>query len=147
MRHPAGYSPLSDLPESTPRRVVGGAEAGREDEYALSATGPAPASEHEALLWTQFVLVWQCIGRLLRGGVAARVHFVDAKWAPESAIGGADDTGTSMLLGFRAILDRALRHPDPAQRAVAEALYRSAASCFAAVDGVHERARGAQDAG
>lgn len=143
MRHRAGYSPLS---ESTPRRAMGGTDAGREDEFALSANGSAPASEHEALLWTQFVLVWQCIGRLLRGGVAARVHFVDAKWAPESAIGGADDAGTSMLLGFRAILDRALRHPDPAQRVVAEALYRSAASCFAAINGVHERAKGAQDA-
>jgi hypothetical protein len=83
--------------------------------------------DRTALLWTQLVLVWQCIGRLLRGGVDARVHFVDAKWAEVrsglAVRGRADTEETSMLLGFRRILSEALAHPDPAQRAFARALY------------------------
>ena len=53
--------------------------------------------ERTALLWTQFVLIWQCIGRLLRGGVSARVHFIHARWAEKSAEGQQDTEKTSML--------------------------------------------------
>jgi hypothetical protein len=94
-------------------------------------------NERTALLWTQFVLVWQCIGRLLRGGVSARVHFIDARWAEMSAEGQRDTEKTSMLVGFRRILQEALAAPNPAHRAIAEVLYKDAAAAFNHVEGVH----------
>lgn len=93
--------------------------------------------DRTALLWTQFVLVWQCIGRLLRGGVSARVHFIDSRWAEKSAEGQQDTEKTSMLVGFRRIMQQALADPDPAHQSIAEVLYRDAASAFAQVEGVH----------
>lgn len=89
------------------------------------------------LLWTQFVLVWQCIGRLLRGGASARVHFVDARWAENSPTGQKDTEKTSMLLGFRRILQQAISDPDPARRAIATTLYGEAARAFSKIQGVY----------
>ncbi len=89
------------------------------------------------LLWTQFVLVWQCIGRLLRGGASARVHFVDARWAENSPTGQKDTEQTSMLLGFRRILHQAVSDPDPARRAIATTLYAEAARAFSKIQGVY----------
>jgi hypothetical protein len=89
------------------------------------------------LLWTQFVLVWQCIGRLLRGEASARVHFVDARWAENSPMGQRDTEQTSMLLGFRRILQQAIADPDPARRAIATTLYGEAAQAFSYIQGVY----------
>jgi hypothetical protein len=49
--------------------------------------------------WDMLVLMWQVIGRLLRGGVPARVVFVDAAFAPNTAAGSAmpDTPKTSLL--------------------------------------------------
>lgn len=93
--------------------------------------------ERSPLLWTQFVLVWQTIGRLLRGGASARVHFVDSRWAENSLVGTNDTEQTSMLVGFRNILRAAVTHPDPAERAIAQTLYSEAALAFEYVQGVH----------
>jgi hypothetical protein len=93
--------------------------------------------ERDPLLWTQFVLVWQCIGRLLRGGASARVHFVDARWAENTLTGKFDTEKTSMLVGFRNILRAAVTHPDAATRAIAQTLYGEAALAFENVQGVH----------
>ncbi|MFI6581765.1 hypothetical protein [Embleya sp. NPDC050493] len=41
--------------------------------------------EKESFAWDQLVTVWQVIGRLVRGGVPARVVFVDARFAPALA--------------------------------------------------------------
>lgn len=92
-----------------------------------------------ALLWTQLVLVWQCVGRLLRGGVAARVHFIDGKWAEVSSglkPGDGDREETSMLIGFEGILREALADPDPVKREIAKTLYGSFASALADIKGV-----------
>ena len=89
--------------------------------------------ERSGLLWTQLVLVWQCIGRLLRGGVPARVHFVDAKWAEvrTSISPGPEETeASSMLVGFSRLLHTAMEDPDPAQAAIATALYGSFAQAL-----------------
>jgi len=85
-------------------------------------------AERSGLLWTQLVLIWQCIGRLLRGGVPARVHFVDAKWAEvrTGLMPGPEETeASSMLVGFARLLHEAMADPDPAHAAVAKALYGS----------------------
>jgi hypothetical protein len=41
--------------------------------------------EQKAFAWDQLVTIWQVIGRLVRGGVPARVVFVDAAFAPALA--------------------------------------------------------------
>ncbi|MFB7471186.1 hypothetical protein [Kitasatospora sp. NPDC056184] len=49
--------------------------------------------------WDILVLMWQVIGRLVRGGVPARVVFVDAAFAPNrSSCPPAPDTAKSSLL-------------------------------------------------
>lgn len=42
-------------------------------------------AEKESFTWDQLVTIWQVIGRLVRGGVPARVVFVDAAFAPALA--------------------------------------------------------------
>ncbi|MGV9786737.1 pPIWI_RE_Z domain-containing protein [Streptomyces sp. NPDC003435] len=44
--------------------------------------------EKESFAWDQLVTLWQVIGRLVRGGVPARVVFVDAAFAPQLAAAG-----------------------------------------------------------
>ena len=41
-----------------------------------------PPDEKVSVTWDQLVVMWQVIGRLVRGGVPARVVFVDAAFAP-----------------------------------------------------------------
>ncbi|MFE3018930.1 hypothetical protein [Streptomyces sp. NPDC059256] len=57
--------------------------------------------------WDMLVLVWQVIGRLVRGGVPARVVFVDAAFAPNrGAVPPRTDTPESSLLhSMLAVLD------------------------------------------
>jgi hypothetical protein len=47
--------------------------------YVYSRLTPA---EKRSFAWDQLVTLWQVIGRLVRGGVPARVVFVDARFAP-----------------------------------------------------------------
>ncbi|MFQ6142254.1 hypothetical protein ACLMNJ_04140 [Streptomyces seoulensis] len=53
----------------------------------------------EQVTWDMLVLMWQVIGRLVRGGVPARVVFVDAAFAPNrGAVPPRADTPASSLL-------------------------------------------------
>jgi len=73
------------------------------------------------LLWDQFVVVWQTIGRLVRGGRAAHVFFVDAAFHPRK--------GRSMLRGWRDMLEAYLKQPSSkpfTEQLLAEALYEPA---------------------
>jgi hypothetical protein len=55
--------------------------------------------DRDSVTWDLLVLIWQVIGRLVRGGVPARVVFVDAAFAPNSAGGdGTPDTRETSLL-------------------------------------------------
>lgn len=77
--------------------------------------------------WDQLVVIWQVIGRLVRGGVPARVHFCDAAFAPKLAeFAGADTPDTSLLISMRSVLERYFDHdsvtPD-ADRALVTMLY------------------------
>jgi hypothetical protein len=85
------------------------------DEGALEARGKARSHWYRLLVrslawsrlgndratvtWDMLVLIWQVIGRLVRGGVPARVVFVDAAFAPNTAAGSAmaDTPETSLL--------------------------------------------------
>ncbi|MFE7459844.1 hypothetical protein [Streptomyces sp. NPDC057554] len=56
-------------------------------------------TEREQVTWDMLVLMWQVIGRLVRGGVPARVVFVDAAFAPNrGAAPPRPDTPRSSLL-------------------------------------------------
>ncbi|KOV76890.1 hypothetical protein ADL03_42335 [Nocardia sp. NRRL S-836] len=74
------------------------------------------AAERRSFAWDQLVTMWQVIGRLVRGGVPARVVFVDAKFAPRLAAAGApgatgakrkprDTPATSLLVNIKDVLE------------------------------------------
>ncbi|MDL2344634.1 hypothetical protein QOL99_10785 [Deinococcus sp. MIMF12] len=76
------------------------------------------------------VPVWQTIGRAIRGGADAEVHFVDAAWAPESVEGRLDRPRTSVLAGMVQLLQEGCDASDPHEREVMQALYGSLASAL-----------------
>ncbi|MFD8933879.1 hypothetical protein ACFV0R_01235 [Streptomyces sp. NPDC059578] len=63
--------------------------------------------EREQVTWDMLVLMWQVIGRLVRGGVPARVVFVDAAFAPNRGAVPArpDDPESSLLHSVLDVLD------------------------------------------
>ncbi|WP_433243521.1 hypothetical protein ACQPYK_39975 [Streptosporangium sp. CA-135522] len=80
--------------------------------YVYSRLSP---TEKRSFAWDQLVTIWQVIGRLVRGGVPARVVFVDARFAPRYAAATAPGAGTAqsarlsgpddgLLAGLRAVL-------------------------------------------
>jgi hypothetical protein len=83
--------------------------------------------ERTALIWSQLVSIWQVIGRLVRGGKAARVYFCDAAFAPAAGRrtgGGSDVVGTSLILGLRSVLEPYFAEGcDLPDRHIVEALY------------------------
>ena len=62
---------------------------------AYSRLGP---EEKASFTWDQLVVIWQVIGRLVRGGVPARVVFVDSPFAERQARGLTGDTAETSLL-------------------------------------------------
>ncbi|MFJ6738186.1 hypothetical protein ACIQOU_04635 [Streptomyces sp. NPDC091279] len=63
--------------------------------------------ERERVTWDLLVLMWQVIGRLVRGGVPARVVFIDAAFAPNRAATPprADTPQSSLLHSVLEVLD------------------------------------------
>lgn len=76
----------------------------------------------------QMIMILQTIGRTMRGDCPAFVYFVDEAWAPNSAVGRADDERTSMLIMMRSILNECLEHQDPVKRDCYRNLYTSFAT-------------------
>ncbi len=94
-------------------------------------------AEKESFVWDQLVTIWQVIGRLVRGGVPARVVFVDAAFAPRLAALNAPFTADGkrpravkdpgLLVRLREVLAPYFADPagvDPADVALVELLYR-----------------------
>lgn len=86
--------------------------------------------DHEAVTWNQLVTIWQVIGRLVRGGVPARVIFCDAAFAPIAfqQEGGSGQPQTSLLIGMHQLLQRYIDGPptrtvSPTDQVLARALY------------------------
>jgi hypothetical protein len=69
--------------------------------------------ERSAFMWTQLVTIWQIIGRLVRGGQAAEVHFCDAAFDPSHP--------DSLLAGMWHVLGAAMA--DPTRAELADILY------------------------
>lgn len=76
------------------------------------------------------VPVWQTIGRTIRGGADAEIHFVDAAWAPESVEGRLDRPRTSVLAGMAKLLQEGCETTDPHGREVMQALYGTLAAAL-----------------
>ncbi|MFW6026476.1 MAG: hypothetical protein ACOCRX_09045, partial [Candidatus Woesearchaeota archaeon] len=70
----------------------------------------------------QFVLIWQAIGRLLRGNSHAQIYFCDQKMN-SSFSEGVDPIRNSMLVGFYCLLKKYFISEDNYQRQIVEALY------------------------
>ena len=82
--------------------------------------GKEREDDQAAVTWDLLVLMWQAIGRLVRGGVAARVVFVDAAFLPRcaerrapvrhgsKAAPGPDDAASSLLVKIAEELGRYL---------------------------------------
>ncbi|MEV5684787.1 hypothetical protein AB0L68_16590 [Streptomyces sp. NPDC052164] len=100
-------------------------------------------TEQKSFVWDQLVTIWQVIGRLVRGGVPARVVFVDAAFAPQLAASQAPFTGQGprprrskdpgLLVRLRDVLapyfapegnDTQDTHTRPADAALVTLLYR-----------------------
>jgi len=79
----------------------------------------------EPFVANQIIIILQTIGRAMRGDCPAFVYFVDAAWAPNSALDMADDKTSSMLVMMQSILKRCLHHPVPAMRECYENLYQT----------------------
>ncbi|WP_432926968.1 hypothetical protein ACQPZZ_37575 [Microbispora sp. CA-135349] len=81
----------------------------------------------EQVTWDLLVLIWQVIGRSVRGAVPTRVAFVDAAFAPNLAIGQPDTPQTSLLHSIHAVLQPyftpGISEPE-ADRHIVQALYR-----------------------
>jgi hypothetical protein len=76
--------------------------------HTLVAYSQLADEERARVAWTQLVTIWQVVGRLVRGGQAAKVYFCDAAFAPKTAQradGDIDDASTSLLLGMRDVLE------------------------------------------
>ncbi|MGW4971905.1 pPIWI_RE_Z domain-containing protein [Streptomyces albidoflavus] len=84
--------------------------------------------DREQVTWDILVLMWQVIGRLVRGGVPARVVFVDAAFAPNRASSppAVDTASSSLLHSILSVLDPYFREGStPAdQEFVVRALYQ-----------------------
>lgn len=65
-----------------------------------------PDKEREAVTWNQLVSIWQVIGRLIRGGVRARVFFCDAAFARRTAFQDEEPevACTSLLVSIKQVL-------------------------------------------
>jgi pPIWI RE three-gene island domain Z len=83
------------------------------------------SEERSVLCWTQLVSIWQIIGRLVRGGVPCLVHFLDDRFAPESADNGLDNETTSLLVGIIRELSGELNGDDkqPYEKTLGNSLY------------------------
>ncbi|WP_344318028.1 hypothetical protein [Acrocarpospora pleiomorpha] len=108
---------------------------GRSHWYRLLARSLAWSrlgDDRVSVTWDMLVLIWQVIGRLLRGGVPARVVFVDAAFAPNTAARSAipDTPETSLLHSMREVLEPYFLKPDeetdvsPHDREIVQALFR-----------------------
>jgi hypothetical protein len=86
-----------------------------------------PPEEKLSFTWDQLVVMWQVIGRLVRGGVEARVVFVDAAFSPrEAGLSATDTPETSLLLSMRHVLDPYFRDDSgiaPVERSLVRNLY------------------------
>jgi pPIWI RE three-gene island domain Z len=93
--------------------------------------------DRTAVIWNELVVIWQVIGRLVRGGNPARVYFVDAAFAPQTAESATDTDQSSLLLGIRAALEPLFKSPNhPLDAALAKRLYGAFYAALITMEGL-----------
>ena len=80
--------------------------------------------------------ILQMIGRGIRKGMPVEVYFVDAAWAPKSALGETEAANSSVLVEMQAVLRHCLNVQDPDERGIYEALYGQSWEAFREIDGL-----------
>jgi len=87
------------------------------------SVGGMDEAAYKEFLCDNFVTIWQTVGRLLRGGRDARVHFVDATFA-------SVQRQRHMLHDWQMILESLMNAESLHERYLADALYGAAAEAF-----------------
>ena len=112
-------------------------------------------AEKQSFAWDQLVTLWQVIGRLVRGGVPARVVFVDAAFAPRLAAAGAGPSperrprwlsDPGLLVRMRDVLAPYFAaqpgvRTDPADPALVKLLYKPLYDALCGIEAVPHRRR------
>ena len=80
--------------------------------------------------------ILQMIGRGIRKGMPVEVYFVDAAWAPMSALGEPESANSSVLVEMQDVLRHCLNVQDPDERGIYEALYSQSWEAFREIDGL-----------
>lgn len=77
-----------------------------------------PDNDREALTWNSLVTILQVVGRLVRGGSAARVFFCDKAFKPRTAMHNRqlDDARSSLLVSFKQVLHPYFDDTSPVSR-------------------------------
>lgn len=94
------------------------------------------ATTRRAFAANLLVAVLQTIGRAIRNRMPVEVYFVDAAWAPNSAMGRPETDRSSVLVTMRDVLTSALGAENRDQRDIHQALYGVFAEAFAEVEGL-----------
>ena len=82
------------------------------------------------------VSIIQMVGRGIRRGMPVEVYFVDAAWAPNSALGEPESANSSTLVVMQDVLRRCLDSHDPVEREIYREIYGPFAEAFREIDGV-----------
>lgn len=104
-----------------------------------------PETERTAFLWNHLVVIWQVIGRLVRGGSPARIYFCDSAFARHTAFQMEDyDTApTSLLVGMQQILapyfdtTAPQSHITLQDRAIAQVLFEPMYEALMTIEGLN----------
>lgn len=95
----------------------------------------------EPFVADQMILILQTIGRAMRGDRPAFVYFVDAAWAPRSAVNAKDTPTSSMLVMMQEVLDKCLNHPDSSTRECYQNLYKPFAKPLGSVENLNVKGK------
>jgi hypothetical protein len=103
-----------------------------------------PDAQRRAFLWNHLVVVWQVIGRLVRGGSPARIYFCDSAFARYTALQLEDhDTApSSLIVGMQQILAPYFETDGPSQiplqdRVIAQVLFGPMYEALSTIEGLN----------
>lgn len=109
-----------------------------QQELLTNQTGFSYLSDEERrrLAMDMFISSWQLIGRMIRGGVPARVILCDGGFAPETVKGGRDSVRSSMVISWRDLMNGLAENG--ASAALSEKLYGVITASLQNVEGIDD---------
>lgn len=106
-------------------------------EMAASPLKTAKEDDADSFAANIIVELGQVFGRAIRGGLSAKIVFLDAAWAPQTAKGAFDSPRTSILLRAAKIIRGIVAGDDPVQRELMTALYGNILEAIDACSTIH----------